>query len=98
MAAKLSSSPKVVQPENVLRSIFVAGLLEMQRADVEIRIGNTDKYGGGLVLSVPAWRYCGCCEGVVTVPEYDNAMARCRKCAGADVPVLAQGQVSEVPA
>ena len=93
MAAK---SNKAAQPDDVLRSVFMAGLQEMKRAGIKALIGNTDKHGGGLVLSVPAWRYCGCCDSVVTVPEHDQAASRCRECAADDVPVLAQR--SEVPA
>ena len=87
---------KAVQPDNVLRSVFKQGIKEMRDAGMTVRVGNTDKHGGGLVLSVPAWRYCGCCDSVVTVPEYDQSASRCRECAADDVPVLAQR--SEVPA
>lgn len=91
MAAK---SNKAAQPDDVLRSVFMAGLQEMKRAGIKALIGNTDKHGGGLVLSVPAWRYCGCCEGVVTVPEYDNDMGRCRMCAstGTEAQAVPEGQ------
>jgi len=86
----MAGKSKTVQPEYVLRQTLTDGIEEMRRAGVVVRVGNTDKHGGGLVLSIPAWRYCACCDEVVTVPEYDQSMSRCRECAAADVPVLAQ--------
>ena len=88
-------SNKTVQPEDVLRSVFMAGILEMKRADVEVRIGNTDKYGGGLVLSIPAWRLCSTCEEVVPASAMATAN-ECKLCAAENdhVSALAQGEVS----
>ena len=88
MAGRLAN--RAAQPEIVLRDVFITGLREIKRSGVVVRVGNTDKHGGGLVLSIPACRYCACCDEVVTVPEYDQSMSRCRECAVADVPVLAQ--------
>ena len=90
----MAAKSKTVQPDNVLRSVFKQGVKEMRDAGMIVRVGNTDKHGGGLVLSVPAWRYCGCCEGVVTVPEYDNDMGRCRMCAstGTEAQAVPEGQ------
>ena len=92
MAGK--SNKRDVVPEAILRDVFITGLREIKRSGIEVRVGNTDKHGGGLVLSIPAWRYCACCDEVETVPEYDQSMSRCRECAAADVPVLAQREAT----
>ena len=71
-------SNKAAQPDDVLRSVFMAGLLEMQRAGIEVRVGNT---GTSLVVGVEAWRYCPSCGSVVTAAEFDQAAQMCRTCA-----------------
>ena len=90
---------KAVQPDNVLRSVFKQGIKEMRDAGMIVRAGNTEKHGGGLVVSIPAWRYCSVCEEVVPVGDMATS-AMCQYCAAesADVPVLAQRDASEVPA
>ena len=52
----MAGKSKTVQPEYVLRQTLTDGIEEMRRAGVVVRVGNTDKHGGGLVLSIPAWR------------------------------------------
>lgn len=71
-------SNKAVQPDDVLRSVFMAGLLEMQRAGIEVRVGNT---GTSLVVGVEAWRYCSTCCQVVPASEIMPDNKTCRTCA-----------------
>ncbi len=82
---------KAVQPDNVLRSVFKQGIKEMRDAGMIVRAGNTEKHGGGLVVSIPAWRLCSACDEVVPVNDMATA-GMCQYCAAesADVPVLAQ--------
>ena len=70
-------SNKVVQPDDVLRSVFMVGLLEMQRAGIEVRVGNT---GTSLIVGVKAWRYCSTCSRVVPVAEIMLDNKTCQKC------------------
>jgi len=69
--------------------VFKQGIKEMRDAGMIVRAGNTEKHGGGLVVSIPAWRYCSVCEEVVPVGDMATS-AMCRACASGDVPVLAQ--------
>ena len=86
-------SNKAVVPENVLRDVFITGLREIKRAGIEVRVGNT---GTALVVAIEAWRLCSVCGQVV--PAADMATpTMCNVCA-MTVPVLAQGEASEVPA
>ena len=71
---------KAVQPDNVLRSVFKQGIKEMRDAGMIVRTGNTDKHGGGLVVSIPAWRLCSACDEVVPVTDMATA-AMCQECA-----------------
>ena len=71
---------KAVQPDNVLRSVFKQGIKEMRDAGMIVRTGNTDKHGGGLVVSIPAWRLCSACDEVVPVTDMATATV-CQECA-----------------
>ena len=71
---------KAVQPDNVLRSVFKQGIKEMRDAGMIVRAGNTEKHGGGLVVSIPAWRLCSACDEVVPVNDMATA-AMCQECA-----------------
>ena len=82
-------SNKTVVPENVLRDVFITGLREIKRAGIEVRVGNT---GTALVVAIEAWRLCSVCGQVVPATDMTTAVM-CQKCAQADVPVLAQGNV-----
>ena len=85
-------SNKAVVPEAILRDVFITGLREINRAGIEVRVGNT---GTALVVAIEAWRLCSVCGQVV--PATDMAtVGMCRECAAADVPVLAQRE--EAPA
>ena len=85
-------SNKAVVPEAILRDVFITGLREINRAGIEVRVGNT---GTALVVAIEAWRLCSVC--VQVVPATDMAtVGMCRECAAADVPVLAQRE--EAPA
>ena len=71
-------SSKAVVPENVLRDVFITGLREINRAGIEVRVGNT---GTALVVAIEAWRLCSVCGQVV--PANDMATAgMCLACAG----------------
>ena len=90
MAGK--SNKRDVVPEAILRDVFITGLREINRAGIEVRVGNT---GTALVVAIEAWRLCSVCGQVV--PATDMAtVGMCRECAAADVPVLAQRE--EAPA
>ena len=91
MAGK-SSKQRDVVPENVLRDVFIAGLREIKRAGIEVRVGNT---GTALVVAIEAWRLCSVCGQVV--PAADMATpTMCQNCAAehSDVPVLAQREAT----
>jgi len=77
-------SNKAVVPEHILRDVFITGLREINRAGIEVRVGNT---GTALVVAIEAWRLCSVCGQVV--PAGDMATpTMCRECAveSADVP------------
>ena len=84
---------KAVQPDNVLRSVFKQGVKEMRDAGMIVRTGNTDKHGGGLVVSIPAWRLCSACDEVVPATDMATA-AMCRECAstGTEAQAVPEGQ------
>jgi hypothetical protein len=90
----MAKSSKAVVPENVLRDVFITGLREIKRAGIEVRVGNT---GTALVVAIEAWRLCSVCGRVVPITDMATP-TMCQECACADVPVLAQGEASEVPA
>ena len=79
-------SSKAVVPESILRDVFIAGLREIKRAGIEVRIGNT---GTALVVAIEAWRLCSVCVRVVPVGDMATA-GICQECASEDVPVMAQ--------
>ena len=93
----MAGKSRAVQPEAVLRDVFVTGLHEIKRAGIEVRAGNT---GTALVVVIEAWRMCPVCGQVVPAANMaDTTMCQeCAytiKCAGAStgtsgVPVLAQ--------
>jgi len=74
----MAKSSKAIVPENVLRDVFITGLREINRAGIEVRVGNT---GTALVVAIEAWRLCSVCGQVV--PANDMATAgMCLACAG----------------
>lgn len=92
----MAGKSRAVQPEAVLRDVFVTGLHEIERAGIKVRAGNT---GTALVVVIEAWRMCPVCGQVVTAANMaDTTM--CRDCAytikraastgTSGVPVLAQ--------
>ena len=89
----MAGKSKAVQSEDVLVDVMAAGIEEIRRAGIVIRVGNTMMNGGALVVAIPAWRYCTSCGGVVTVPEYDQDAGMCRPCASTGTPP----QASVVP-
>ena len=89
MAGK-SSKQRDVVPENVLRDVFIAGLREIKRAGIEVRVGNT---GTSLVVAIEAWQLCSNCGQVVPATDMATA-AMCRECAstGTEAQAVPEGQ------
>ena len=71
-------SNKAVVPEAILRDVFITGLREINRAGIEVRVGNT---GTALVVAIEAWRLCSVCGLIVRAGEMANSEV-CLACAG----------------
>ena len=71
-------SNKAVVPEAILRDVFIIGLREINRAGIEVRVGNT---GTALVVAIEAWRLCSVCGLIVRAGEMANSEV-CLACAG----------------
>ena len=76
MAGK--SNKRDVVPEAILRDVFITGLREINRAGIEVRVGNT---GTALVVAIEAWRLCSVCGLIVRAGEMANSEV-CLACAG----------------
>jgi len=74
----MAKSSKAIVPENVLRDVFITGLREINRAGIEVRVGNT---GTALVVAIEAWRLCSVCGLIVRAGEMANSEV-CLACAG----------------
>ena len=72
----MAGKSKTVQPEDVLRDIFVACMYEMRKAGIEVRARNT---GTALTVTIDDWRVCQFCGHIVSAANVVDAIM-CQDC------------------